>query len=152
MGVSTDGIIAFGVMCEEGTEFPWDDFDDVSEWWLTTSGYVPTLHPFTKLGEYAEGWTEQDSRLDIYFAERRGWEKEHPIPVEVVNYCSHNAPMFAICIPGTLICCTRGYPKAFDVEALRVTEEEVGSLLAFLDEYNIESDRNPQWLLMSFWG
>lgn len=34
MGIATNAIITFGVICEEGTEFPWDDHEgDFIEWW-----------------------------------------------------------------------------------------------------------------------
>ena len=43
MGVSTDGIIAFGIVLDEGQELPWDDEPgdgDFEDWWRKVNGWT----------------------------------------------------------------------------------------------------------------
>ena len=155
MSTSTNGVISFGVVCEEDTVFPWDEspFDgDIDVWWRHENGYVPIYEPFTSDGDFAEGWTENDKRFTEYYEHGRRWEDEHPLPVELVNYCSASVPMHIISLPDVGTSCRRGYPREFIPAELTVTDEQVDSLLSFLEKYKIESDSNPRWLLTSYWG
>jgi len=154
MGVRTDGIVGFGVLCEEGIVLPWNEIEDfdIERWWLDVSGYVSEFQPFTKEGGYAEGWDRKDERFHKYYSDRAAWLKENPAPVEVVNYCSQSAPMYALCATGTVIRCRRGYPTTIKLENLTHTKEQLAGLLAFLDQWEIVTGDEPQWLLMSYWG
>lgn len=155
MGVSTDGIIGFGIPFEEGTEFPWDaeEFDgDIETWWRSVNGYVAPYEPWTPEGEYAEGWSSGDPRLTEYFDHRREWMTQHPVPVKDVNYCSGDYPMYALCVPISVIECSRGTPATFDPKTLHITEAATKELLEFCRKYEIEIDTEPAWLLMSYWG
>lgn len=154
MGVSTDGIIGFGVLCEEDTLLPWnmEGVYDIEEWWLDVSEYVPEFQPFTKEGDYAEGWSRGDSRFHKHYEDISAWLKEHPVPVEIVNYCMDSAPMYALCVPGTVIRCQRGYPTLFTPGLLSITNEQSSALLSFLEQWEIVSNNDPQWMLMSYWG
>lgn len=155
MGVSTNGIIAYGVICEEGLELPWltREYDcDIQDWWFEITGFQSRFQPFTEDGNYAEGWTREDPRLEEYYDERREWLTQNPIPVEVENYCSGDVPMFALVIPETNFNCRRGYPVRFDPAELSVTTEQVEVLKSFCEAYDIKYQGEPGWLLMSYWG
>jgi len=155
MSVSTNGIIRYGVVCEEGAEFPWDNekYDyDIEIWWLEINDYKPLYKPFTEEGEYAEGWASRDPRFDEYFDHKSEWLKNNPIPVDIENYCSDGCPMYAIIVPEIGLRCSRGYPESFDPLNLTVTEKQKTELLEFLEKYNIEYETEPSWLLMSYWG
>ncbi len=81
MGVSTNGQLWYGVVFEDGYEFPWDaePFDgDEREWWRAERGFDEAK------GYPAEGWLEYQKAFDA----------EHPCPVETVNYCSGDYPMY----------------------------------------------------------
>lgn len=150
MGVSTDGIIAFGVPCEEGAQFPWWE-EEIEEWWRAEHGFVDVHEPWTPEGDYAEGWEYGDPRLDEYHAHRKEWLEDNPLP-ELVNYCSGECPMYAITIPGRGLVCHRGYPQTFQPSQLVVKKEEVEALEAFLAKYHLEYEGKPRWLLLSYWG
>lgn len=154
MGVSTDGQICFGIMFEEGAEFPWDeDFGgDIDEWWMHVTGYVPSIHPYTGDGKYAPGFSEHDPRIKEYYDEQRAWEKEHPCPIELVNYCSADCPMYIIAVPRTCNSCRRGYPEKFDPTDLTVKASEGEGLLEFCAKHGIEVEGKPEWYLSSYWG
>lgn len=149
MGTSTNGIISFGVVCEEGTEFPWEDLE---EWWRDENGFKNIHEPYTEEGEYAEGWSIDDPRFEEYFQHRRQWLKENPVPVALENYCSNNCPMYAIVVPNLGYMCHRGYPEKFDPEKLIVKWEDQYNLIKFLDKYGIEYESDPSWILTSYWG
>ena len=155
MGVSTNGIIGFGVPCDEGTEFPWDadEFEgDIEAWWRHENGFKDVHQPWTPEGEYAPGWTKGDPRLEEYYAARRVWMNAHPVPVELENYCSAGCPMYAITLPGHGARCHRGYPEKFDPAQFLVREDEITGLKGFMEKYGIEGEGEPRWLLMSYWG
>lgn len=119
MSTSTNGVISFGVVCEEDTVFPWDEssFDgDIDVWWRHENG------------------------------------DDHPLPVELCNYCRASVPMYIIALPDVGISCRRGHPQEFIPAELTVTDEQVESLLSFLETYKIESDKRPRWLLSSYWS
>ena len=50
MGCSASCAIVFGLLFEEGYQFPWIDDDDGSgdleEWWREQNGYVPPFEPY----------------------------------------------------------------------------------------------------------
>ncbi len=155
MGVSTNGTISFGVVCEEDTEFPWDTdrFDgDIDDWWREENGFQDVHHPWTPEGNYAAGWQEKDPRFKEYNAHRHEWTEANPVPVATENYCSGDYPMYAITIPGVGLSCCRGEPEAFKPAELTVSEEQVEALKAFLEKYKIAHDGGPRWLLTSYWG
>jgi len=154
MGVSTNGIIAFGVVCEEDCKFPWDEECDggIDEWWKKERGFADIHHPWTPDGNYAPGWTENDPRFREYYDHRTKWRAKNPVPIELENYCSGGSPMYAITVPGVGLLCWRGDPKTFDPTALVVTDEQVAALMEFLKRYEIKYIGEPSWLLMSYWG
>lgn len=154
MGVSTNGIIFYGLVFEEEFEFPWDDYDnDIDDWWKEVKGFTPTFNPFTPDGNYVNGVKEKDPRVDVYFNEMRTWEAVNPIPVEIVDYCSNEYPMYALAVPGTVVECRRGCPTEISISTLDwdVTKERL--MWEFLEEYGIEhEDQKMKWYLASYWG
>ena len=154
MGVSTNGIVAFGVALEEGVTLPWEsdpDFDDdIETWWFSVNKYEGRLSPFTDLGEYAPGFSRGDPRIDQYFEDRRNWLKGNPLPIQLQNYCSDSCPMWAACVPDTIVTAFRGYLEALDFEAMGTPDAT--KLVEFLEKHEIEYEGQPGWLLMSYWG
>ena len=155
MGQSTDGEIAFGVLCEDGTEFPWDaeEFDyGIEDWWRVESGFESIHQPYTPQGEYAEGWSRGDPRLKEYGQQRNAWDAANPLPVDLVNYCHSDVPMYVIAVPGVGLKCSRGYPDSFDPAELKVSPEQEFKLLQFLARYKIKRISELAWWLTSYWG
>jgi len=153
VGQSTDGIIAYGVMCGE-EELPWDEEHDgdIEEWWFDQTGYAPTFYPFTQEGGFKPGIKPEDEVFRSYYSEREQWRGEHPCPVDVVNYCHGDFPMNALVVPSTEKRCHRGYPLSFEPENLMVSRLEKVAFADFLDKHLIEHEGPPRWLLMSYWG
>lgn len=139
MGQSTDGELWYGVVFEDGYEFPWDaeSFDgDIKDWWRAEQGFDSTR------GYPAAGWLEYQNQFDA----------ERPCPVEVVNYCSGEYPMYALAVTGTLQTASRGYPKL--IEGLGISDGEIQPLRDFLVKYELkpEPDKPEGWYLSSYWG
>ena len=156
MSISVEGAICFGFVCGEGcgeeTEFPWDEeFDgDIDEWWRHVKGYQPLYKAFTAEGNYAEGWHENDPRFKEYFDHRFKWVKDNPLPVALLNCGSSDCPMYVIAVPNLGFECEWGYPTIFEPSQLEVSDVQINALKAFLDEYDIDYEGEPQWLLISY--
>jgi hypothetical protein len=142
MSTSTNGELWYGVVFEEGYEFPWDaepddgDIQDFDDWWRAGQGFDATK------GYPTEGWLDYQKQFDI----------EHPCPVVEVNYCSGEYPMYGLAVKGTLRTAYRGSPKL--IEGLEVSESEIQLLRDFLTKYNLspKSEEPEGWYLSSYWG
>jgi len=158
MGVSTDGQICYGILLDEEVELPWGDdkYDDgIYDWWVyTVKGYEPPFEMFDDDGEYIGGesnWTTQ--QIDHYFEHLWLFRKQNPLPVELVNVCSNDYPIYIIAAPETCVRATRGYPLPFEPSQLdNVSLAQKEELIKFCDDYEIEYDGEPQWYLSSYWG
>jgi len=117
MSVSTDGIIFYGWLFEEGDEFPWSAYAE-DEWWRKVSGGPHDQQLYDEKGEHLPGVTQE--MVTDYFKRRREWDKANPPPFAVVNYCSGDCPIFAIAVRGTVKTAARGYPEKFDPQRMVV--------------------------------
>jgi hypothetical protein len=156
MGVSTNGEISYGILFEEGFEFPWDNEQgegDLDDWWKSVNGYEnPHFDPFDSAGNYKPGVAKDDPRIDTYFEHSREWVAAHPVPVELVNYCSDDCPMYILALPGLGTTANRGYPQAIDPAQLVVTAEQAQALKDFCAKHGIETNDEPKWWLSSYYG
>src|SRR5689334_5299643 len=123
MGQSTNGQICFGVSFPEDFEFPWDESHegDIEEWWKSLRGFVPLFEMWDAKGNYKDGKEPPKAQKDAYYEHKHKWEKENPVPVELVNTCSCDYPMYIIAVPGTEMTAYRGDPKEFDPSKLVVS-------------------------------
>jgi len=155
MGVSSDGLIAFGIPFEEDFQFPWNEKyeGDIDAWWLEVCGFKPTLYPYTDEGEYIEGYTEKIG--NDYYEEKRAFRNEHPLPIEQRNYSCDSYPTYMLCIEDSVISASRGYPEVINPENL-AGDEELGDwekiLTDFCEKYEIEMPSEPKWYLFSYMG
>lgn len=152
MGQSTDGQIGYGIVFEEGFEFPWGD-EDMDDWWLKECGYKPSVEIYgdTESG-YANNVRPDQKTIDAYYDEKKAFKDSHPLPVKLENYCHCDCPMYMLVVPSSAKQCSRGYPKEFDPQKLTVTEEEKKALLDFCQKYNLTGESGPAWFLTSYWG
>jgi len=90
--------------------------------------------------------------LKEHFHHKREFEKEHPLPITLINYCGGNHPLYIIALPETVRIANRGYPETFDPQELTVSMSEKAILIGFCKVHNIEFDSEPQWYLSSYWG
>jgi len=158
MTVSTDGQLCYGVAFEEGFEFPWDDYGDdygnIEEWWKDVKGFAPvSVDPYDDKGNYVKGFNSRSPEVRAYHDERKAWEKANPLPVTLVNYCTHDDPSYILAAPDKSYTAKRGYPQAINlVEMQDNIEEDRAKLIQFLEEFEIEYDEDPDWLLSGYWG
>jgi len=155
MGISTDGQICFGNVYEEDFEFPWDavEFDgDHEDWWRKECGYKPSTVLFDEDGEYLNGVKPSQSAIDDYFQEQREFDVAHPFPVEIVNYCSGECPMYILAVPSSFKSNSRGYPEKFEPSELKVSDEEIAALRNFCIKYDLIPEEDAGWYLTSYWG
>lgn len=156
MSVSTDGQICFGILFEEDTEFPWDiEHDgDIEAWWRSVNGYEPPFELYTSEGGYVNGVKPSADKITEYYAIQRKFMEEHPLPVEVVNYCSGDYPMYILAIPQSYKRNSRGYPEEIDFTQLMECEKYKEELINFCTNFDIieGADADPKWYLSSYWG
>ena len=157
MSVSTDGMVCYGILFEEGYEFPWDDdkYDgDESEWWREVKGYELPFEMYGADGEYIGdkgAWTEK--QISDYFAHGREWDKEHPLPFQAVNCCSGDYPIYILAVPDSYHSASRGYPQELSLDTT-LPVPGLEELLAFCEQYGLdnESGNEARWWLCSYWG
>lgn len=151
MSTSTDGHLSFGILFEEGFEFPWDTEDyenDIEVWWRDIKGFVnPVDCPFDEDGNFKPGYNHENSRQ--YYQEISKWHRANPVPVELVNYCSGDYPMFILAAKTETA--NRGYPVEIPPEFFTDAEEAYQRLMAFVEEFNIAYESEPKWYLSSCW-
>lgn len=155
MSVSTDGIIFYGWLFDEGHEFPWEDYTE-EDWWRRVSGGPHDQQLYDKRGERLPGVTEE--MVSDYFKQRRAWDQANPPPFAVVNYCSGDSPIFAIAVSGTVKTAARGYPEKFDPGELAAVGDQEATVRAveavrkLCAEHDLELKGQPEWYLASYWG
>ena len=155
MGTSTNGQICYGVAFDEEHEFPWDEEHegDIDSWWIYgVHGFKHSFELFDSAGCYLNGREPTREESGRYFAESSKFAAAHPLPVELVNYCSGDCPMYVLAVPSTVLTARRGYPTEFDPAALTVTDEGRDTLRKFCADHGIKPPKEPTWLLTSYWG
>jgi hypothetical protein len=165
MGVSTNGVICYGIKFEEGQEFPWDAEPwegAVQEWWRDVNGYKPPFELYDQHGNYhpsikvvpgrypSDTKPEDESLTERYYAPQRAWDEAHPVPVELENYCSDDCPMYILSVPAIGTSAERGYPEA--IKPHEFVDPDPEPLLAFCRKYKIRGGTKPKWWLCSYWG
>jgi hypothetical protein len=153
MGLSTDGEISYGVPFEEGYEFPWGD-KDIDDWWIyDVLGFKHSFQIYTEDGEYLNGVRPLEADVRRYYDEKEAFAEKMPkLPVELVNYCSGDYPMYLLAIKGTQKTANRGYPTLLKPEDLTVPEEKITAFKEFLTRYELKSDSEIGWYLTSYMG
>lgn len=153
MGQSTDGQIFFGIVLEDGYEFPWTEKgDDHEEWWYTVvNGFKSSFEIYNEKGEYLNGVRPSEELKTKYYDEKREFKKNHPLPFELVNYCSGEYPMYILAIPSTFIRCSRGYPKEITPSIFNIEEEALQKFKNFCQEFDFKIE-DAKWCLTSYWG
>lgn len=152
MGTSTNGQLCYGVAFEEDFDFPWGD-GEIEDWWTyKVHGFKHSFELFDSDGNYLNGREPPKDEVSRYFEERRAFDAAHRLPVELVNYCSGDYPMYAVAVPGTVRTATRGSPTSIDPASLVVADDGRAALLKFFADHGIEAPTAPAWLLTSYWG
>lgn len=165
MGVSTNGILCYGVRFDEGHEFPWDGDEhngDLESWWRAVNGYKEPFPLYGPDGNYLPGIPLKPPRypgnkeatdevMNRYFKPQEEWDKAHPLPVELVNYCSGDYAAYIVAVPSSVVTAHRGCPKQLNPHQLSVSVLEESALKAFCDKHGLQGE-GPAWWLCSYWG
>lgn len=163
MGVTTNGIICFGISYPEDYEFVWDKkpYDEIDDWWLREiQGYKNPFEIYNEKGGWLNGVTASESRKDEYYNVKREFEKTmEPLPVELVIHCSFDYAMYMVSVKGSVIEAYRGSPKVFNPKTMEIPTNDVLNLIEFCDkyckpigEYDEPVKLEPHWYLCSLWG
>lgn len=161
MGVSTDGEISFGFVFEEGFAFPWDCEESegkpwhgsLDDWWRHVNGFEHKLpDPYDEHGNYKPGFSKDSPGLHEYHQEAIDWDRANPLPVNEVNYCSGDYPMYMLAVPDVGLTARRGCPEVITEGTLTVREQQKSALIEFCKKYGITTDGEPKWWLTSYWG
>lgn len=158
MTQSTNAQICFGILLDDDNEFPWLDEqwnDDIDGWWLYQQGYEPIKQCYDENGEKIKGISEQD--VEYFWGERRSFLNNNPMPVEIVQHCSCDYPMYILAIKGTFQDAGRGYPLSFKPEELILPEQFDGEndanyfLKYWADKWGLTYTGQASWYLSSLW-
>ena len=151
MSVSSDGQICWGVKLDEDEGLPWElSSHDFETWWLYECGYEPLFPLYDEKGDYLPGPEPSKVQIHEYYTHQSEFESAHPCPVELVNYCSYDYPMYIVAVSRTFLSCSRGYPEEI-VVLIPPLSEEKGKLIKFMDTYFGEYE-DPKWWLSSLYG
>lgn len=155
MGTSTDGQINYGILFEEYFQFPWDEEYDgnIEEWWMyKVHGYKNPFELFDEDGNYLNGVKSTPEQDEIYYGARRKFREDHPVPIELINVCSGDCPIYLLAVPSCSLSNSRGCPVEFKPDILKVSQEEHDKLIQFCKDHDIEFLGGPKWYLSSYWG
>ena len=173
MGVSTDGLLVYGVDLGEDREVPWYDYDSddneqcLETWWEKLhginsddlwqqyadwekihkkEGFEHYEHNSKLIEKFEAEHPEWREALDKYYLDSKEIEKS--CPVEEVIYCSYDYAMYFLAVKGHSHSASRGYPK--EIKNLEVDKEALQKATDFCKKYNIKWE--PKWYLASLWG
>lgn len=155
MTTSTNGQLCYGIFFEDGYEFPWDSekYDgDLESWWLyEVCKYQDPFVLYNSKGDYIDGRKPPDEKETEYYNARHEFKDAHPCPVELVNYCSCDYPMYILAVSDQVKFANRGYPQEITQEDLTALVCGLDILTQFCQEHGIETDEEPKLWLSSLW-
>jgi len=138
MGQSTNAIMAFGI--DLGEELPdsfhaHDDEDDgfESEHFLACDFCIeiPEWTPETNTEYWKAKWTAIAA-----------------IPIELIEHCSSEYPMYFLAVRGTKQTALRGH--TVDADQRDIEPSEIDALRAFCERHGVEW-KEPKWQIFSMW-
>lgn len=137
MGVSTDGILVFGIAYDEGElpEFLSAWADERGEEDPDFDEYLDSISGLPQYGEEGHDFTKS-----------REWREAQP--VEMVHHCSYDYPMYILAVRGTKTTAWRGHPQV--ITSLDVSGAKIAAFAAWCAERGVKGE--PRWILCSMWG
>lgn len=142
MGMSSDGILVFGIDLGENPKFL---FDEENEEHMDIDGFIDKI-----------------SDINEYNYEKSK-EAKAKLGIDMTLYCSYECPMYILAVPGTETNVSRGSVEVIDPDKMKISQEQLDKLKAFFDTYvvgpDVEYDEydykptfDPKWLLASMYG
>jgi hypothetical protein len=156
MGVSTNGKIFYGIVLDEEAELPWGcetewEGDLEAWWWEGVLGHKPVHVIYDRQGNHKDGVAPTNDQEDAYWKDHMEFSAEHPVPINLVNVCSGEYPIYALAVSGTKLTASRGSPVAFDPASLVVDATALAKFKDFCEVAGIPCE-NLGWHLSSYWG
>lgn len=139
MGVSTDGILFYGISIDpEDVDIPWKDDEEPEIFYAKKKGILKPEIEFSEATkeEYREYWKKKDTI-------------NKDSECKVITHCSYDYPMYGICISESYTCASRGYPK--EIKSLEIGNNWDNLLKDYCEVMEIEYEQ-PKWILCSMWG
>lgn len=146
MGVSTDGILFYGILLDEDIDYKFQNYydEDTSEdievdweeYYAKQVGVIPPKEEYddTNPGDYQKFWKES----------REAVAESH---CEIGVHCSFDYPMYYVAVKEFRN--SRGFST--EISDLSVTYNLVEKLKSFCKIMEIEY-QDPKWYLVSVWG
>ena len=151
--MSVNGNICYGVLLDVDSDIPWEDEKyefDIEVWWRKIKGFEQSREIYTDDGERRlDGITEDDVKK--HYAEEHEWLKDNPLPVELVNYCSGDEPMYILAYPDSVLTCYLGHPLKVS-SAVIDTDNAESLLIDFCKDHLIRYVGAPELWLSSYYG
>lgn len=151
MGYDAEARICYGISFDDDYEFPWEQYCE-DEWWRQVGGFTPTKRCYSEEGRTLPGITEED--IDLYFEERRAWDKANPMPFELIRHGSDEYTLYIIAVKGTEIDTEWGDALKIRPDNMRIPYNGLGKLVDFCEKYGIEFDaeKDVGWWLSAYYG
>ncbi len=150
MGTSTDAILALGfdlgeelpeklfILDEERAErADYFEFDT----WFKQNVFEEPEPDIEKDGDAWSAWYKRsNAALEEY-------------PLNIIQHCSSDYPMWFLTFRGTIERAKRGNPVAIEYDFLnqQIPDDKLNFLKEFCDEFGIEW-QEPKWHIFSMWG
>jgi len=152
MGVDTNGQLAYGIMCEEGQEFPWDAAEwrcDIDNWWVHGIGGFPWPDHYDNEDKLKITREEEQN----YYKRKLEHEQQNPIPARLINVCSDDFAVYMLIVPSTFYSTNGGYAQEIKPVDLRVHESRIQAFYLFLQKHlpNLKGQVS-KWFLSSHCG
>ena len=148
MGISSDGILVFGV------DFGSEQEEDVPKWLIDFmgthddgDGFDDAVAKEAGIPAYDHGATE-DEKTEHW---RRYREAVAACPVEQVLHCSYDYAMVILAVRGTVKRASRGYPQTIEASELEVSALDITRFRDWIREHGGD-DVTPTWILTSVYG
>lgn len=145
MGVTTNGLLFFGIDLGEDWEPLWGEdfgFEDLEEF----DDFLVKETPYAN-GSYPE--TASEEERDRWWKARKGIIEA--TPVDHVIHCSFDYPMHAFVVRGFSFSASRGFPDEISPDSLVVPEAKIAEFKRWLEEHDFPVEE-PKWFLASLWG
>lgn len=140
MGVSTDGILFYGIVYGECL---FDHLDEVPQWWDDGYGeweeyYIERIAGFTR--DDCEDYSE-------YYDRKKPILKEADIMLGY--HCSDGCTMYYVALASSNHCASRGDPE--EIKSFEIPENADKKIRKFCEIMGFEYEQ-PKWWLASYWG
>ncbi len=141
MGVSTDGILFFGI--DLGDDEPREDGEDWQQFVAAKLGVKPPSIP------YNDEDREVVAIWEAYWAKRA--ETIEGLGCTVGDHCCIEDPSYYVALSDRSVWAHRDYPEVTDQDLLTVPPDDVEKLKHFCGLLEIPWTK-PQWHLASWWA